>query len=290
MRNSILSISVGKKWNISEVNILKKFYPNTENRELFKMFGGRTYDSVIVKAKKLGLKKNKEFTKKIKSKNMSGEKNPMYGKLSTKKGLTYEEFYGTKRGVEIKKEISKKTKGRKGLIGIENPMYGKTPWNKNRKLTENEKIKQSKAAKKYWNSLSDEDLKLRKDQLSKEWVIKRDKYKEIDTIPEKHVEKILIEEKIKYKKKKNIGYYNCDFVVENTIIEVQGDYWHGNPKLYNLENFDKIQLKNHYRDIRKKKYLTDKGYVLLYLWEFDIKNNIEKIRKLLKNEITGFKK
>ena len=78
----------------------------------------------------------------------------------------------------------------------------------------------------------------------------------------------------------NIGYYNCDFIVDNKIIEVQGDYWHGNPKFFN--SFDKIQNKNIKRDKRKLKFLQGKGFEVLYLWEYDLKTNIDFCEKQLK--------
>lgn len=156
---------------------------------------------------------------------------------------------------------------------------GKTPYNKG--LSPNDEIKKKikNGIINYWNNLNDFDLEKRKNQLRRDWIIKRDRYSEIDTIPEKIVENLLIKLNIDYIKKINIGYYNCDFVVGNKIIEVQGDYWHANPKIY--RNYDNIQLKNIKRDKRKLKFLQGNEYNILYLWEYDLKNNINFCEKQL---------
>jgi len=162
-------------------------------------------------------------------------------------------------------------------------MYGKIPYNKGKSPSDEIKNKIKLGIIKYWNDLPDNELKKRKKQLREDWIKKRDKYPEIDTLPEKITEKLLIEFKLKYKKKINIGYYNCDFIINNKVIEVQGDYWHANPNKY--KNHDKIQEKNYNRDKRKLKYLNNNGYKVLFLWENDLKNNINECKFKLKNFI-----
>lgn len=105
--------------------------------------------------------------------------------------------------------------------------------------------------------------------------IKNQKYK--DTKPE-----IMTRE---YLDKNNINYipqhpmYNM-FVVDfylpdyNIVIEVLGDYWHGNPKKYHGK-YSKKQLKVKRKDINKFITLIDKGHVVIGIWEFDIYQNID---------------
>jgi len=72
------------------------------------------------------------------------------------------------------------------------------------------------------------------------------------------------------------GFYAYDFWIKNTniLIEVQGDYWHANPIIYpNREVLNKQQKEKITRDIQKNTYATKRGFLIYYIWEYDIKNN-----------------
>ena len=61
-----------------------------------------------------------------------------------------------------------------------------------------------------------------------------------------------------------------------------GDYFHGNPLKYPKENLNKMHLKNIRKDKAKHTYI--KRYYdidILYLWESDINNNIEKCKNII---------
>lgn len=277
---------MGNNWTDYEIKILKEIYPFTNDINIINYFSGRTLTSIKIKAKRLKIYRTNEIKKNNRSNATSGEKNGMYKKTSKIKGKTYNEFYGIEKSKSIKKSLSCCRIGKPGLAGEKNGMYGKLPYNKGISPSDTVKEKIRRGAINYWNSLNEVDLKRRKDKLREDWIIKRDKYSEIDTIPEKITETLLIELNAKYVKKQNIGYYNCDFLINNIIvIEVQGDYWHGNPNRYNT--FDKIQEKNIMRDNRKFKYLSSNGYDVLYLWEYDLKNNIEYCKNLIKLKLNG---
>ena len=75
-------------------------------------------------------------------------------------------------------------------------------------------------------------------------------------------------------------YYSYDILLKpNKIIEVHGDYWHGNPIIYKPTD---IILKGSSKEILvAEKWKSDKdkinhalrfGYNVLVLWEYDIKN------------------
>ena len=276
-----------KKWTKNEIDILIRKYSNLTDDELVKIFKNRTLTSIKVKAKRLKLYKNKETEFKNRSNAHIGKRNGMYGKTSNKFGKTYDEYYGTIKSKMIRDKISNKKKNGLGLIGENNGMYGKSPYNKGKSPSNEIKNKIKIGIRKYWDNLSADELEKRKKQLRKDWIIKRDKYSEIDTIPEKITEKMLNDLGINYEKKKNIGYYNCDFKIKNKIIEVQGDYWHGNPNIYNI--FDIIQTKNMNRDLRKIKFLNNIGYDILCLWEYDIKNNLIESKEQIKDFVNDGK-
>lgn len=103
-------------------------------------------------------------------------------------------------------------------------------------------------------------------------------------MPEHKVEQILKKYKIKYKKESTIVDYNfiCDFIVGNTIIEVQGDYWHANPIIYNKNELNNIQIRNVNRDINKKIALEKLGYKVMYIWEYDLVHNYQMCENKIK--------
>lgn len=79
---------------------------------------------------------------------------------------------------------------------------------------------------------------------------------------ERKVQDILDNLDLAYIREKRIGKYSIDFYLGFKLcIEVQGGYWHSRP--HRIET-----------DKRKKKYLNDLGYTILYLYE-DYLDNAE---------------
>ena len=117
--------------------------------------------------------------------------------------------------------------------------------------------------------------------------LKRDSFGTLYKSPnEVIVENMLKELDIKYCFQKRINvdknkFYLADFVLENTnvILEAQGDYWHGNPKVF--KNPSDIQLEKIANDKIRKEKLESIGYKVVYLWEYDLKNNYEYCKKLV---------
>ena len=70
------------------------------------------------------------------------------------------------------------------------------------------------------------------------------------------------------------AFYDFYIPIKNTIIEVDGDFWHCNPNTkFALPEY-KTQKKNIKRDKQKNQWAKDNGFRLLRFWENDIKNNI----------------
>ena len=100
------------------------------------------------------------------------------------------------------------------------------------------------------------------------------------------VDKILNECNINYEREYIIKYYAVDNYLydQNLIIEVMGDYWHGNPLKYNENKYmlNNIQQKTILKDKQKASYiLNHKNIKILYLWETDIDKNPELCKKLI---------
>lgn len=106
------------------------------------------------------------------------------------------------------------------------------------------------------------------------------------TLPEEKVENILEDFNLSYERQFKFNvvekYYLCDFKVKDKyIIEVQGDYWHGNPKLYDNSSLNDLQKSMIIRDINKKFELEQSGYKVIYIWEYDLIHNYENCKQIL---------
>lgn len=104
------------------------------------------------------------------------------------------------------------------------------------------------------------------------------------TAPELEFEKILKSLKVNYMTQKIVGGKIYDFFLPeiNTLIEVDGDYYHANPDKYTeLNEMQKRSVKN---DKRKNIIARGRGYSLVRFWESDILEKkdivIEKVKKL----------
>ena len=91
-----------------------------------------------------------------------------------------------------------------------------------------------------------------------------------ESIAESRVRKVLDELDLAYIKEKHIGKYHIDFYLgQHLCIEVQGNYWHSKPKRI-------------LTDKRKKDFLENLGYKILYINESDIPKSREKILEFTK--------
>jgi very-short-patch-repair endonuclease len=97
------------------------------------------------------------------------------------------------------------------------------------------------------------------------------------THPEWLIEQELFATGIDYERQVQIGPYIADFVVNvgkiGIIIEVLGDYWHINPKIYFESKFASRRDKAWKKERRRIHYLREKGYEIYGLWESDIVQN-----------------
>lgn len=77
--------------------------------------------------------------------------------------------------------------------------------------------------------------------------------------------------------KKIFDFYIPEY---NILIEIDGDFYHCNPKIYNnpVCKTQEINVKN---DQEKNKWAKENGYKLLRFWEDDINNNIKQVKQIL---------
>lgn len=77
---------------------------------------------------------------------------------------------------------------------------------------------------------------------------------------------------ISYSEEHHLVYYSLDFGFPEIkiCIEVQGSYFHVDPRIYPNGPVDKIQRRNFGRDIAKKKFLKSLGWSIIEIWEPEI--------------------
>jgi very-short-patch-repair endonuclease len=105
--------------------------------------------------------------------------------------------------------------------------------------------------------------------------------------PHKKIIEILKNNNIKFEieKQTNINNYRVDiFIKPNFIIEINGDFWHANPKIYkendilNFPRNKKPKVKEIWKKDKKRIALLEKNnYIVNVFWEYDINNNINEI-------------
>ncbi len=78
-----------------------------------------------------------------------------------------------------------------------------------------------------------------------------------------------------YKEELTLDCWSVDIYLPdyNTYIEVDGDYFHSNPKIYPNGPKTNTQKINWYRDIKKNEYYKKNNIKVLRFWESDILND-----------------
>jgi very-short-patch-repair endonuclease len=106
------------------------------------------------------------------------------------------------------------------------------------------------------------------------------------TAPERIFQSILKKYKIDFQPQFILGSKIFDFHLKesNTLVEIQGDYWHGNPEIY--EQFSWAQTRTQKRDLEKKNMAIGRGFGYLEVWENDLNDNKKNvINSMIEKEI-----
>lgn len=69
------------------------------------------------------------------------------------------------------------------------------------------------------------------------------------------------------------------------IIEVNGSYWHADPRLYEGKTLTRVQKHDVKVDEYKQKWALLHGIPILYVWEKDIRENPSEVMKMLKKRL-----
>ncbi len=110
---------------------------------------------------------------------------------------------------------------------------------------------------------------------------KKSKYGE-DTSIEVKFETVLKNNNIEFVPQKAIRFINTDFFLPkyNLSVEVNGDYFHANPKLYPVPK-NNIQVKNIEKDRRSKEIILGEKIHRLVIWEteFETEELVSRLEK-----------
>jgi G:T-mismatch repair DNA endonuclease (very short patch repair protein) len=104
------------------------------------------------------------------------------------------------------------------------------------------------------------------------------------TAPEKFVREYLIELGVDFEREKFINNqkWKIDFKIGDKLIEVQGDFWHANPRIYSYDKLHAIQKSNVLRDVEKHDWIAKNNFELLQIWEYDIKMTPDEVKQTIK--------
>jgi len=172
-------------------------------------------------------------------------------------------------------------------------------WNESEKVN---KIKEDnkQKIKKFISSMTDEERKIYNKKKGAWWHKLNDEQKtaflnkrfQNSSKLETKIAEILITLNIGYTTQKFISKTSYDFLLNNTkiLIEVQGDFWHGNPEIYKENDIlqhpmNHILAKNQWKKDEEKRINAEKyGYKVIYIWEKEIngKKDNELIELLIK--------
>ena len=85
---------------------------------------------------------------------------------------------------------------------------------------------------------------------------------------------------------KDIGrFYDFYLPAHNLIIEVDGGYYHSDPRVVNEDKLSPMQKKNKRIDEHKNEWALMHGIPIMRIWEYDIRNNPSGVMKSLKERL-----
>lgn len=134
------------------------------------------------------------------------------------------------------------------------------------------------------NKVSKEKKVIKKTTQKKHWHPKYGTSKLEEDFAKEFLDKLGVEYVYQYEAKDIGRFYDFFIPKSNLIIEVDGDYWHGNPEKYDDSELKRHQIRAQRVDEYKNKWALLHGIPILRIWESDIRKNPKKVMKILKEE------
>lgn len=110
------------------------------------------------------------------------------------------------------------------------------------------------------------------------------------------VVKLLLKAGIPHQTQYQVGRYYFDIKIGNTLLQVNGDFWHCNPDTYKSTEIIKfpgqkktLVMNVWKRDLKKKLEANKRGFKVFYLWQNQINSSpqaviLQKIMQNLQND------
>lgn len=238
--------------------------------------------------KKLTKEHKERISQTMKTKKLSGqfEKGRDNYAIINMKGKTYEEIYGKEKAKQIIERMKKNpAQCNSATINLKGRTYEDIYGPE--KAKEQKEKRRMKTKEKYANGTAtfgfptDGTMKLRR--AKQIFPIKNTK---IEEKIQSYLQLLGIEFYDHYYTSEITNAYQCDISIpiqrliqHKTIIECDGDWWHGNPIKYPIPNEkQKRQIEN---DKIRTQQLEEKGFRVIRLWETDINQlNLEDFAKI----------
>ena len=85
---------------------------------------------------------------------------------------------------------------------------------------------------------------------------------------------------------KDIGRWFDFYCIDHrVIIEVDGGYWHGDPRLYEEKDLNRMQKRNQKIDETKNRWAALHCIPIIRVWEKDIRENPQKVMNMLRERL-----
>lgn len=130
------------------------------------------------------------------------------------------------------------------------------------------------------------------DHVNKKKLLERNaaKLRKEMTAPEKKMSSMLDELEVKFESQKILGDFIYDFYLPDCrlFIEVDGDYFHGHPDKYAINELNALQRRVKQNDVLKDKLAKGLRYGILRFWECDINDDEETVKRTITAYINGY--
>ena len=103
------------------------------------------------------------------------------------------------------------------------------------------------------------------------------------------LDKLGIDYEYQFEAKDIKRFYDFYIPSHNTLIEIDGDYWHGNMDIYEAKDLKGFQKRAHNVDDMKNKWAAIHGMILIRIWEHEIRKSPESVMLMLKKQLLGGK-
>jgi G:T-mismatch repair DNA endonuclease (very short patch repair protein) len=109
------------------------------------------------------------------------------------------------------------------------------------------------------------------------------KTKKAYTLLEQEVAAILTGLGMKFEQQYRIGRFVFDFRIAQCpiLVEAHGQFWHADPRFYDHDHLSIVQAHNVANDKKKLQAARVSGWQLTVVWEHDVWNSVESVRKNL---------